>query len=486
MNDTVEFINDEGKLNLRAGDLFDRIINLKFTCEEVSTGKRESFVIRSDYELVFPNTELTTDRSQEGYYENNKNKFLIRRCTFKPSIKVQCKMVTSNVGTSIGITVSNFFMLSKDGKHLRSFNASQYRIVSVEIVMGYWGQLKYSLNPDEKDGAKLLESYFNIQAVNGADKISITNGKPIIVTTEKLPPDSAIHIKGYVADIYSSPVRITEVSTPVDALEKPVATSGTDLSGVLFDNITRRYISGHRVLATINEEHNSALKTQLPVFASDEDKPIIINGKEVKPDTSTGQMSVADAKEYGVQVYLSEGAKKVKLRQIYDSNGEKQDRKIYFEAGWTIGQTITRIVSYMDTELDFTFSLNGDVLIYTPQEMQDVETLSKTFDTQGLYKETVLYNKQLYNGRLPAVYNINIDAVATIVCPFFTFIQPFQYIEFASRYALTSLVSYYASYDPTIYRFLVISANISFATVDDVNEVHITAVSARNSEENEE
>lgn len=486
MKDSVEFINDNSKLNLQAGDLFDRIINLKFTCEEVSTGNREAFVIRSDYELVFPDSDFTTDRSQEGYYENSKNRFIVRRCTYKPSIKVQCKMVTSNVGTSIGITVSNFFMLSKDGKHLRSFNASQYRIVSVEVVMGYWGQLKNSLNPDEKDGEKLLASYFNLQAVNGADKISITNGKPIIVTTEKLPPDSAIHIKGYVADIYSSPVRITEISTPVDALAKPVATSGTDLKGVLFDEVTRRYISGHRVLEAINTEHNSALKTQLPTFASDEDKPIIINGKEIKPETSTGQMSASDAKEYGVQVFLSDGAKKVKLRQIYDSNGEKKDRKIYFEAGWTIGQTITRIVSYMDTELDFTFSLNGDVLIYTPEEMQDVETLSKTFDTQGLYKTTVLYDKQLYNGRLPAVYNINVDAVATIVCPFFTFIQPFQYVEFASRYALTSLVSYYASYNPTIYRFLVINASISFATVDDVNEVQISAVSARNSEENEE
>ena len=111
--------------------------------------------------------------------------------------------------------------------------------------------------------------------------------------------------------------------------------------------------------------------------------------------------------------------------------------------------------------------------------MQDPEVINKAYTDQGLYKGTVLYNKKLYNGRLPAVYNINIDAVATITCPFFTFIQPFQYVEFASRYALTSVVSYYAQYNPTIYRFLVINATLTFATVEDINEMHITAVSAK-------
>ena len=72
-----------------------------------------------------------------------------------------------------------------------------------------------------------------------------------------------------------------------------------------------------------------------------------------------------------------------------------------------------------------------------------------------MYDKTVLRNKKLYDNKLPAVYNINIDSVATIVCPFFTFIEPFQYIEFESRYALTSLVSYFASYSPTIYLSLI-------------------------------
>ena len=110
-----------------------------------------------------------------------------------------------------------------------------------------------------------------------------------------------------------------------------------------------------------------------------------------------------------------------------------------------------------------------------------MKRLYTSFFKEGVYKDTVLVNKALYDNKLPAVYNINVDAVATIVCPFFTFFEPFQYVEFARRYALTSLVSYFASYSPTIYRFLVINALISFATVDEVNEVQITAVAMNES-----
>lgn len=467
MNDSVEFISDESKLSLQAGDLFDRIINLKIICKD-NLGNEEAFVIRSDYELITADAGFTSEKGRTG--------FIIRRCSQKPSIKVSMKMVTANVGTEVSITVSNFFMLTQDGKHIRSFNAQQYRITAVEIVMGYWGQLKGSVNLTGT-AEQQLKSYFNIQAVNGADKVSITNGKPIIVTTEKLPPDSAIRIRGFVADIYADPVAITKINTPVKANENPVAVSGEEFEQVLFENITQRYLSGHLVLDE-NEKNSNRIKTLPPVTSIGDQ--IKIGSDVITPDDK-GRMNETYAKKYGVKVYLSEGAKKTHISKVYDCKGNEVNKRVYFEAGWTIGQTITRIISYMDTALDFTFSLNGDLLIYTPEETQKPEVLNKAYTEQGLYKGTVLYNKKLYNGRLPAVYNINIDAVATITCPFFTFIQPFQYVEFASRYALTSLVSYYALYKPTIYRFLVINATISFATVEDVNEVYITAVSARDS-----
>ena len=228
----------------------------------------------------------------------------------------------------------------------------------------------------------------------------------------------------------------------------------------------------------MNEDKIGKLNVRrLVPVSSDSDVDFI---KRLVLDPTTNQMSIEDANQYGVQVFLSDKVKEMRLKKAIDSNGEETDRKIYFESGWTIGQTIVRIMSFIDAELEFTFDLNGNVLIYTPKEMlSELEAIGKKFNDN--YKDSVLADKNLYDNALPAVYNINIDAVATIVCPFFTFIQPFQYVEFASRYALTSTVAYYASYKPTIYRFLVINASISFATEEAVNEVQLTAVSARDS-----
>lgn len=463
------FTSDENKLHLTAGDLFDRIINLKLVCENKVTKEMETFVIRSDYELVYTNVDLDNFIRQA---DSTNKKYIIRRCTFKPSIKVQCKMVTSNVATSVDVFINNFFMLTKNGDYLRSFNESQYYIKSVTIAMGYWGQFEDTVDPTSKNA---LEQYFDIKAENGADSLTLTS--PIVVTTDKLPPDSTLHLHGYVADIYGSPVGITNIDDAQKAFSKPSISSGTDMEAVFYDCITRRYINPHTYMED-NKIGTLKIKKLVPV-SKDSDVEFI---KSLALDPETNQLSDADAKQYGVQVYLSEKVKDMKFKKVYDSDGNEQERKIYFEPSWTIGQTIVRIMSYIDADLEFTFTLKGDVLIYTPEEMiDDVEGISKEIYKDKVYDDTVLASKDLYNNALPAVYNINIDAVATIVCPFFTFLQPFQYVEFASRYALTSTVSYYASYKPTIYRFLIINATISFATEEAVNEVQMSAVSARDS-----
>ena len=211
-------ISDESKLKLSPGDMFDRIINLKLTCiciEEGNPdlGKREEFVIRSDYEMIYPGKEMPLDGT---IVPGLAGKCVIRRCSQKPSIKVQCKLVSTNTGISIDVFVSNFFILTNDGKHLRSFNNSQYKIETVEIAMGYAGQFT--------DKPATPEDFFNIKAEHGADKITLTGA--IVVTTDKLPPDSTLHIKGYVGDIYSSPIDVSEITTAQKALEHPVTSSG--------------------------------------------------------------------------------------------------------------------------------------------------------------------------------------------------------------------------------------------------------------------
>ena len=468
METSVSFISDQSKVKLSAGDLFDRIINLKLFCKNKKTKAIEEFVIRSDYELSYTNMTLSNFIAKA---DNTGKQYLIRRCTQKPSIKVQCKMVTSNTGTEVHVFITNFFMLTKDGNYLRSFNSEDYEIYRIDIAMGYWGQFVNAL----LETVPTIEEYFDIRAENGADMISVTSS--IVVTTDKLPPDSVLHIKGYVADILGSPVDITKVTTPNKALGQPVISSSDTIEKAIFELVTRRYINPLKVTS---REMSTATFARVIQLSEATQKEFI--GKVVI-DSQTGQMSSEDAKKYGMTVYLSDKVKDVKIKQIYNSQGEKVERALYFEAGWTVGQTITRFMSYLDAELAFSFTNKGDLLIYTPDEIiNNIDSLTKAYEKAGVYKDTVLQAKDLYDRKLPAVYNINIDSVATITCPFFTFIEPFQYVEFASRYALTSLVSYFASYSPNIYKFLVINANVSFATVEEVNEVQMTAVSAKDYE----
>lgn len=464
------FIKDEQKLNLTQNDLFDKIINLKLTCYDIKTGKREAFVIRSDYEIIYPDADLPIDGNIIPYLRNN---CVIRRCTYKPSIKVQCKMVSTNTGISTEVYVSNFFMLTQDGQHLRSFNNSQYRIETVEIAMGYWGQFR--IGKESEYRVPSYDEFFTIKAQNGADKLTLTGA--IVVTTDKLPPDSVLHIKGFVADIYSSPVAVSGVNTPQKAKKNPVTSSSKSFAKIAYDSITRRYLNKHSLT---DGEVTDIIKSRNNIPVSDIENFAI----KVSYDKETGMLSEADAEKYGTKVYLSKGVEDIEIPKVKDSEGKEVNKEFYFELGWTIGQTVARLTSFLCTDINFTFNKNGDVLLYLTEEANDPESLYYDFFKAGMYDNSILANKSLYDSKLPAVYNINIDAVATIVCPFFTFFEPFQKIEFATRYALTSMVSYFASYAPTVYSFMIINALISFATVDAINEVQITAVASRDSQAN--
>lgn len=454
----ASFIPDEQKVKLTQHDMFDRIINLKLNCYDVATGQRESFVIRSDYELIYPDSAMPIDGTITPAYAGQ---CIIRRCTYKPSIKVQYKMVTSNIGTSVSIFISNFFMLTKDGKHIRSFNSSQYRMESVEIAMGYWGQFKKGDN----EAPLTYDEFFQIDAKNGADKLTIVS--PIIVTMEKLPPDSILHIKGYVANLYGSPVAVNNITDAKTAGLKPVMKSGDKIQDILYNAITRRYLNLHTVTGKKDTSNKIVKVSEISNFVTG-----------VKYDEVTGLMSLSDADKYGTKFYVTDKVKELTIPKVKDSKGKEQDKVINFELGWTIGMTIARLSSFFEADLDYTFNSEGEMLIFRVDEVNDPESLYRVFAEQKAYDNSVFSDKAYYDGKLPAVYNINIDAVATIVCPFFTFLNPFQKIEFSSRYALTSIVSYFANYSATNYVFMAINASVSFATVDDVNEMQITAVTA--------
>lgn len=453
MND-LRLLQDKNKVKLNKDDLFDRIINIKLKLGKPAEGNEqaeclEEYVIRSDYEIVYSDVRGANVFGDE----NTVKSYTIRRCTYKPSIKVQCNMVTANTGTSVDIYISNFFIFTSDGQCLRSINSAKYPVVGVDVAMGYWGQFSRD-NSYEKP--MTLEDFFTIDAPNGADMLRLSSGN-IVVTTDKLPPDSTLHIHGYVADILSEPVAVSNVKDFSKASENTSAESNMSLRDVLYNHITRRYVRGNRI------------NKSLTAFTNDSQEP----RTEPVVNPENGLMAKAYADEYGVQVFLSKGAEKITVPPgIPDAEGKVVDSKLYFEAGKDINSTITRIQSSLTNAFEFRFTNEGNLLVYTHGESANVNSLYKDFES--LYAESVF--AKVYQNMLPAVYNINIDAVSTITCPFFTFIQPFQKLQFASRYALTSKVGYYANYDAGISVFSAIKVSLSFATVDNINEVQITAV----------
>lgn len=431
----TKFATNEDKLNFSSDILLDRVINLKLKCasknEKGEIISIDEFVIRSDYEIVTVGENVLSK-------PNEHRKYIIRRCIHKPSIKVQCNMVTAETGTSIDVFVSNFFIFTSDGQHLRNFSSDKYQVIGVEIAMGYWGQFKNTVDIND------INTFFDIKAINGADKITISN--VTYVTTDKLPPDSVIHIKGFVGSVLSSPIALPTIKSVDEALSKPTVTSDSKLKDLFFNEITRRYTKS--------------------AFTKNG-----INALGIKD----GMMSKESANKNGVRVYLTKSVENLKINSKPDSDGNKVVSKVYYESRYTIGQTISAIISALDSGLTYRFTNKGDLLIMNISESSNAIDMNKQFEEEmKLYADEPF--EKIYKNELPAVYNINIDAVATIVCPFFTFIEPFQKIKFASKYALTSLVSYFADYNTNINEFIVIKVSLSFATVDNVNEVQITAV----------
>lgn len=468
MSNSTHFVTDEEKINPDAFTLYDRVINLKITCREIKadgtlSDTPDEYVLRSDYEMVIPDASNMVGLDGTAF-NALKGEYVIRRCTKKPSIKVQMKMVSANTGIEVSIFITNFFMLSKDGKHLLGLSASRYNIEKVEIAMGYWGQFRIG-----KESALEVPSYdefFEIKAQHGADKLTLTGA--ITARTEKLPPDSVICISGKCADIYSAPVAVSDLLEGADFIDNPVAKSNDSMETIAKTFFTKRYLNINRVTDTDYKMYGGKY-VQISDIKS---FPV-----KVTFDTKTGLLVDSDAEKYGVKVYLSSGAKALKLPTYINNKGEEVEKDFYCEAGWTMENTVARLASFLDAKLDYTFTREGDLILYTPEEAKYPSRLWEDLDGQKLYDNSVLGNATLYDGKLPAVNNINIDVKATITCPFFTFFQPFQKFQFATRFALTSDVSYWADYDNKIFNFYAISASISFATEDNDNEVQIIALS---------
>lgn len=464
IGDNTGLLHDKSKLSLGALDLFDRVINLKLTI-----GDGSEYVVRSDYEMYYPDLMPMVSGLKE-YKFGDSNKCYIRKCQYKPSIKVQYKRVSMSTPIAVDIYLENFYMFDKNGKMIKNLNGITAPLNRVDIALGYFGQFKEAIQKTTTSAINIDQLFdFNADNLSGHGITFITMNNVEYVQTDKLPPDMMIHIHGYVGNLYTSELKdvatanqyetIKEEAKTIDYGSAHTAWGDTLFEQVCFNCISKNWLSGKKA-----DSYPSSVKALL------KDKTggsLEINGK----------LSDTDAKLYGVAVYLSDKAIEVvkeydNEHRYYMDDGEVKEVKIDVAlAKDAIGKANAILKAFGIEDLRFT-TIGSDILFYVQSEMK---TLSEANASNSLKS---VYNKASANvywdNKLPAVYNITTDALCTITCPFFFFLNPFQKFYFKSAYALSGLVSYYANFTASAEdEFYALWQTVSFATVDNINECTI-------------
>ena len=467
------FLPDKDKVTLTESDLADRVINLKLYVSKDGI-RTDEYVIRSDFETYYPELMGAVANNDFESFAKPKKVF-IRKCQQKPSIKVQYKRVSLNSSIDVDIFISNFFMLDKSGKMINGFNNNTYKLTRVDFALGYFGQFK-ALFSDKLPQSP--DSLFKVGFIDSANQLNYSDptiGHGITVMTmsdveysqlDKLPPDMSLHIHGYVGNTLAPQLGFNSDSDDFpkeydrimnsQAVIPSAFKSGAEtyLDQLYYQAITRNWVKR----GTPSKLESTSVEA----------------GKEYV----TGIMSDSDAKKYGIKVYLSNGAKEYSKEKIEaefkkDAEGNIIKPTIKIPTASTAEGKMSAISNALGLkDLRYTFIDSfGDYLVYAEAETNDIDKMLSGTTFAKQYEKTAL--SKTWKNCIPAVYNITNDALCTIVCPFFSFINPFEKLYFKSRYALGGLVSYFTDANANRDEFYTLWQNVSFATVDNINECTI-------------
>lgn len=469
--------------HLTAYDFLDRVVNIKLY---FSNGSRtETAVIRSDFEAYDSNTwkNVLVNRAQTPS--------TVRKCVVKPSIKVQYRQTGSNVATELDVYIDNFFSLS-GGEMLMQFHSSGFKLAGFELHLGYFGQFA-SMYAAQPGGVPTLSQLYEMKQPGGSYSIRCDVD---YVVTEKLPPDAQIKIHGFVGSTYNMPVdENAPIPYTADDVEKKTSNWYDSIPQWVFENVTRRY------------------------------KKV---GYETVVGVTKGRMPSGTAKKKGVNVWYSEGVAKSyyltgrRVRKAAD--GTQVSGKFFSQLTWgsTVMKTLYSLAQYLSPNIRLRAMTDGSWLMFTAEESAKYlfyqmswyeynPALPQTQPTNsdgkitpasvglapvvGGFKTIAAMVEQKAEGvdvktllsaatknSLPAVYNITQDALCTITCPFSTFIPNFSKVYFSARYARSNLVTYYAGSGKPPQEFTVLWQDVSFATVDDVNDVLLTCTAGSGEE----
>jgi hypothetical protein len=447
-------------------DLFDRIINVQF----IRASKR-SFTVRSDYEPVF--------------YKDNTMGF--KKCTQKPDIKVAYKQVAKTTGIEVEIELRNIRLEGADSVGQRWENYSEETdadgLISVAggdpvetciIQMGYRAQFPDWTDENHRNN---LDRYYDLNnnalaapGSGGEAKrpqqlvVNILAGYPT-----SYPPDRTMYFKGIVGS-FDTGLRWEHTA---DDLAAGFGDAGfpeglSEIEAYLFQYVTRRFVRSGIV-------HQQRTAKQ----------PVEVDGKKAYRYTQSvavyedgkwnavalgehGLMSVADAKQYGVECRCSFRLRSVAANALYGYGLTEKQAAVLRPIPPTpfddLQETVVTQLDALQQHFPFLrwYVLNdGNYFFYHERETDE-----------ELWNDAFVKERQEHAVILPAVYDITPVGIRTIRCPFIAWVHPTDTVLFRSRFSKGTFTGYF--YPVKTKAFLVFAASAAFATVEDVNEMYLS------------
>jgi hypothetical protein len=401
--------------------VFDKVINAQFIRRD-KTVDGGTFTIRSDYEIAY---------NIDGSYS-------FAKTNIKPELKIHYLQVNNNTAIQVKLFVTNLHIHSETDAVSTAFSSKGNPIEFVKVQLGYFNQF-----PNFLDETQRLtdEDYFNLAESKNSDGYKQITCRVLAVYPSKLPPDG-ITVFDCVVGSFDQSFHSVQGKD-----DKSVSfTSSTAIKDFLFETITRRFPRSY-ILPTDVE-----LDTKLA-------KTVLVDGKKTY---FPGPMTVKYAKNNGVLCYLSPKVSEYSFKELGDGAvvpaiEQRQDVNAAFH---TITNTFFKNLR--------TFAMpDGNYLLYDASEILD--DVAKSDDFPKSIREVMT---------IPSIYSITYSGIRTITCPFMTLVNPFQLLEFSSRYNLANLVGYFYTPGEGRDTFFAINCSVTFSTTGDENEMVIASADA--------
>lgn len=401
------------KKPILASMLYDRVINLQFIREHDGTGntvKPTSFTLRSDYECVIDN--------RTGHY-------VIRKCVYKPSIRLEYKQLPGNTEIRATIFVANMHSYSLGANSNMSYVNANNPIKKIVCQLGYFAQFpNFNKMPDN---GLTVDDYFNLTA-SGVYPESVQTIDFMVLAEYPVnnPPDAEMCFECVIGS----------VGQDFHAKESRSLPSDMSLKAYLHEVITRQYPK--KLLAP-------------------EDSTVVRDGP--MPE---GSELLA---KYGTKVYLSDKASAISFTRSNPPTFPDKYNNVNTAISW--------IVNNLKNELRFVPLVDGDYVCFV--EGEDPYAVLNSDGLKGLLNDEIV---------LPAVYKISYGGTRTIQCMYFKDIRPFININFSTSYNLANRIGFFYSpstgtktdADKNAFNFVPVILTVRFATVEDTNMVEMMSI----------